>query len=358
MSVVPDRGSPTTNTGSSLSNPKPLTRWKNSGVQTMVIRVTKDSCRLRVVLLPAPAPIRQLQRVAQGAMLGGLGIFAPRVQDLGQAESQRYSLGVGQRPRLAGGRTLLQQPTLRGQVLLRKPAAQDLGQCPMRGDEAGIALQGGAERRFCCLKITHLLLNDAQIVVRPGIIGLHFQRPLPAGDRVVELSLFLEGSAQVVMRIDVVRLQLQCPAAADDRFLQLPLVPQGDAQVVVRLGIIRFQLQRLLVAGDRLGNSAQGGIRQPQVVVEGRHVPIQPDGPSYVFNGNFVFSRLRSNHAQKMERIGMIRLGRENLPVDLLGSLQPAGLMVPDRAYQGFGNCCHGYNLYDIAHNADVIIRG
>ena len=40
MSVVPERGSPTTNTGSSLSNPKPRTRWKKSGVQTVVIRVT------------------------------------------------------------------------------------------------------------------------------------------------------------------------------------------------------------------------------------------------------------------------------------------------------------------------------
>ena len=36
-SVVPDRGSPTTNTGSSLSNPKPRTRAKKSGVQTSII---------------------------------------------------------------------------------------------------------------------------------------------------------------------------------------------------------------------------------------------------------------------------------------------------------------------------------
>ena len=44
MSVVPDRGSPTTNTGSSLSNPKPRTRSKKSGVQTAIIRATSDSC--------------------------------------------------------------------------------------------------------------------------------------------------------------------------------------------------------------------------------------------------------------------------------------------------------------------------
>ena len=50
---------------------------------------------------------------------------------------------------------------------------------------------------------------------------------------------------------------------------------------------------------------------------------------------------LVSNHAEKMERIGMIRLDRENLPIDLLGGLQPAGLMVLDRNRQCFGNRCH-----------------
>ena len=37
----------------------------------------------------------------------------------------------------------------------------------------------------------------------------------------------------------------------------------------------------------------------------------------------------------------MIRLDRENLPIDLLGSLQPAGLMVLDRNRQCFGNSRH-----------------
>ena len=37
----------------------------------------------------------------------------------------------------------------------------------------------------------------------------------------------------------------------------------------------------------------------------------------------------------------MIRLDRENLPIDLLGSLQPTTLMVLDRNRQCFGNRCH-----------------
>ena len=42
-----------------------------------------------------------------------------------------------------------------------------------------------------------------------------------------------------------------------------------------------------------------------------------------------------------MQRIGLIGLDGENLPVDLLGGLEPARLMVLNRQRQGFGNCCH-----------------
>ena len=58
---------------------------------------------------------------------------------------------------------------------------------------------------------------------------------------------------------------------------------------------------------------------------------------------------LVGNHAEKMQRIGMIRLDRENLPIDLLGRLQPAGLMVLDRNRQCFGNRCHRHIITPLA---------
>ena len=78
--------------------------------------------------------------------------------------------------------------------------------------------------------------------------------------------------------------------------------------------------------------------------MEGSRIPFQPDRPSNVLDGDLVLAHLVGNHAEKMERIGMIRLDRENLPVDLLGSLQPTGLMVLDRNRQCFGNRCHSVN--------------
>ena len=76
------------------------------------------------------------------------------------------------------------------------------------------------------------------------------------------------------------------------------------------LGIVRLQLQRPAVAGDRFVQLA----------------------------------RLVGDHAQKMDRIGMIGFDLQNLPIDLLGSLQPTGLMVLDRDRQCFGNRCHDTN--------------
>ena len=67
----------------------------------------------------------------------------------------------------------------------------------------------------------------------------------------------------------------------------------------------------------------------------------QGDRPSNVFDGDLVLADLGRNHAEKMERVGLIRLDGENLPVDLLGGLQPAALMVLDRNRQKFRSCRH-----------------
>ena len=249
MSVVPDRGSPTTNTGSSLSKPKPRTRAKNSGVQTAIIRVTRNSYSCGSYSSAAFAPIGLLQRIAAIEVLGSLGILAPRIEDLSQSEVQQQSLCV--RQLLAGGRTLLQQAALRSQILLRKPAAQELRQLVMCEGEAGVVPQGGAEGIFRALKIASLLQIAPQVAVSLGIIRLQFQCPALAGDRFVRISLLLEGNAQVVVCLGIVRLQFQGPAAAGDRFVQLPLFLEDNAQVVVPFGIVRLQFQRPAVAGKR-----------------------------------------------------------------------------------------------------------
>ncbi len=179
-----------------------------------------------------------------------------------------------------------------------------------------------------------------------GEVRLQLQPAAVAGDGFVQLPLVPQGIGQVIVRFGIAWSQGQCPPPAGDRFGQISLFLQGVAQVVVGLGVVRLQLQGPAVAGDRLGNPVQGAMRFPQVVMEEGHAALQGDRPLNVLDGKVVLARLESDQPQKMNGVGMIRLHLQDLPIDLLGRLQPAALMVPDRNRQCLGNRCHGALLW------------
>jgi hypothetical protein len=52
-------------------------------------------------------------------------------------------------------------------------------------------------------------------------------------------------------------------------------------------------------------------------------------------------AKLSVDHAEQIPNIGMVRFDRENLPVDLLGFLQAAGLVMTDGYCERFGNRWH-----------------
>ena len=139
MSVVPERGSPTTNTGTSLSSPPPWTLAKNSGVETPISRGDERLVLLDVVLLAALPPLDQLQGVAAVEVPGGLGIFAPGIVHLHRpkcSKSRWASVVAASSSRRRLGRD----------VLVREPAAQDLRQLVVAQGEAGVLPQGPPER--------------------------------------------------------------------------------------------------------------------------------------------------------------------------------------------------------------------
>ena len=91
--------------------------------------------------------------------------------------------------------------------------------------------------------------------------------------------------------------------------------------------------------------------------MEDGHVAFQPDRPSDVFDGNLVLARLAGDHAEKMNRIGLIRFDLEDPPIDLLGGLQPAGLMVLERNRQCFGNRRHIADYDDTTRRPQSVFR-
>ena len=54
-----------------------------------------------------------------------------------------------------------------------------------------------------------------------------------------------------------------------------------------------------------------------------------------------VLARLVSQHAEQMKRIGMVGIDLQDLPIDLLGRLEPTGLVVFQGQRECFGNRCH-----------------
>ena len=51
--------------------------------------------------------------------------------------------------------------------------------------------------------------------------------------------------------------------------------------------------------------------RRPPGCYGSSHLAFQADRPSNVFDGHLVLAHLVSNHAEKMNRIGLIRLDRK-----------------------------------------------
>ena len=79
------------------------------------------------------------------------------------------------------------------------------------------------------------------------------------------------------------------------------------------------------------------------------------DSPSDVLNGDLAPAHLEGDKSEPVPRIGMIRLGGENLPINLLGHLQLAGLVIPGRYRQCLENGRHSYARR--IRQAEVILR-
>ena len=63
-------------------------------------------------------------------------------------------------------------------------------------------------------------------------------------------------------------------------------------------------------------------------------------GTGNVLHGGLIPAQLSGQYAQKVQRVGMLRLDFQNPPVDLRGGLQTARLVVLESNRQCFGNRC------------------
>jgi hypothetical protein len=70
-------------------------------------------------------------------------------------------------------------------------------------------------------------------------------------------------------------------------------------------------------------------------------IRIQPNGSLHVFERDIVLSHLMGEQAEEVNRLGVMRIGLQDLSIDLLGGLEAAGFVVLEREGEGFGNRGH-----------------
>ena len=63
--------------------------------------------------------------------------------------------------------------------------------------------------------------------------------------------------------------------------------------------------------------------------------------PADQIYGSLALSRLVGDHSQKLQRTGMVRIGRENLPICPFGLHEPARPMMALGQRESFGNRPH-----------------
>ena len=111
-------------------------------------------------------------------------------------------------------------------------------------------------------------IQDAAIEVRVGKIRLHRQRPLIAGQSLVEAFQLGERIAEVVAGLGIAGPQLDRLAEGRNGRLESSLVGERVAEVVIGIGIIRPQPQRLAIRRNRLVQSALGPQHDAKIAVD------------------------------------------------------------------------------------------
>jgi hypothetical protein len=97
------------------------------------------------------------------------------------------------------------------------------------------------------------------------------------------------------------------------------LFAQGDAQVAIGFDIVRFQLQRATAAGNRFVQLSLVLEDSSQIAMKNGFRPVYPNRTRNVFDRVGMPSLPGGDDSQQVERIRMMWIGDENLPVDLLG---------------------------------------
>ncbi len=162
-----------------------------------------------------------------------------------------------------------------------------------------------------------------------------------AGHGFIESALLGQGDTQIVVGIDVIGPECHGAMETGSRVLQPSLVLESDAQVVVHLRELRLKLQSTLEVSDRFVQASHFLIDDADIAVKGSRQRVQLDGSANVLDGRVMPAGPVGKFAEQMERVGVVGIDLQDLPVNLFRLLEIAGLMVLQSLRECFGNGWH-----------------
>ena len=173
--------------------------------------------------------------------------------------------------------------------------------------------------------------HGAEIVVRLGIVGPQRERLMVARGRIGRAAERGQRIGEVVVSLRQARPQREHALIGPDRLRMLALAGQRIAEVHVRLGVVRLERDRLAVMRGGFVEPAERPVGEADIVVEVRHPLVQRQRLADQLDRGVAAADLVGEHAEQVQRVDMLGVGRQHLAVMLLGLLHPPGLMRAQR---------------------------
>jgi hypothetical protein len=103
------------------------------------------------------------------------------------------------------------------------------------------------------------------------------------------------------------------------------------AEIHMRLGVVGPERDRLAVMRGGFVQPAQCAIGKADIIVKVWHALVERQRLADQVDRDIAAAGLMRQHAEQMQGVDMLRIGRQRLAIMLLRLLQPAGLMRPQR---------------------------
>jgi hypothetical protein len=237
-------------------------------------------------------PRRRHSADEQVIPVGQVGRIAQRDQD---AREQRPGLG-----RIAGRERTMCQLDGFQPIALRKPQK---GEILQRFGQLRGQCKRSAERRGRLLRPAELTLRLAEVAVYQRGSRLDFQRARERLDGILELALRRQSAAAIVVCLRKARIERNRAVEVFDGLVVAPESSQRFAHAVVAIGY-------MIVHGDRRAEKIDRA---------------------------FVAPALMLDDAEEVQAADVVRIGGENLAVDLFGLRQAAALVMVERCREKVG---------------------